>query len=325
MKTGGEMPNTAPRLLRPAERQSRNYAFDSSGWDNFPIKSDDIVISTYPKCGTTWTQRLVGMMVYQSADPFPVQESSPWPDFRIIPYADMLALAASQTHRRYLKSHVPYDALPVYEGVKYIHVARDGRDAAMSFHHHKCNMTEEVLSIIDEIGRNDPKFGKPQPRVSRDPMVHFHEWVTGFEDGLGDESTSYFYMENSFWKARREPNVLLVHYNDLKADLDGEMRRIAAFLDIPVNEAIWPDLVAAGDFSAMKKAADQLMPGAGFIFKGGGNTFLNKGTNNRWKEQVNPADLELYEQKVKAQFSPALAAWAEHGRLKAGDPATLPD
>lgn len=319
------MTRSAARLLRAPTRQVRSYVFDSAGWDRFPVRTDDIVISTYPKCGTTWTQRLVGMMVYQSAEPFPVQESSPWPDFRVIPYADMLANAAGQAHRRYLKSHLPFDALPVYEGVKYIHVARDGRDAAMSFHHHKLNMTDEVMAIIDAIGLSDPKHGKPQPRANPDPAVHFHDWVTGFEDGMGDDGASYFYVENSFWKVRRAPNVLLVHYNDLKADLDGEMRRISAFLEIPVDEAIWPDMVQAGDFSAMKKSADKLMPGAGMIFKGGGNTFLNKGTNNRWKGHVDPADLALYEAKVKAQFSPSLAAWVEHGRLKAGDPAELPD
>lgn len=319
------MTTTAARLLREPTKQVRSYAFDSAGWDSFPVRADDIVISTYPKCGTTWTQRLVGMMIYQSADPFPVQESSPWPDFRLIPYAVMLETAASQTHRRYLKSHLPYDALPVYEGVKYIHVARDGRDAAMSFHHHKLNMTDEAMAIIDTLGLNDPKFGGPQPRANPDPAVHFHDWVTGIEDGMGDDGASYFYIENSFWKARHEPDVLLVHYNDLKADLDGEMRRISAFLDIPVDETIWPDMVRAGDFSEMKKSADMLMPGAGMIFKGGGNTFLNKGTNNRWKDQVDPADLALFEAKVRAQFSPSLAAWAEHGRLKAGDPAALPD
>ena len=53
----------------------------------------------------------------------------------------MLELAESQTHRRFLKSHLPFSALPHYETVKYIHVARDGRDAAMSFFNHKSHYT----------------------------------------------------------------------------------------------------------------------------------------------------------------------------------------
>jgi aryl sulfotransferase len=45
------------------------------------------------------------------------------------------------------------------------------------------------------------------------------------------------------WTRRAEPNVLLVHYDDLAADLDAEMRRIAAYLELPVDELSWPNLV----------------------------------------------------------------------------------
>ena len=48
----------------------------------------------------------------------------------------------------------------------------------------------------------------------------------------------------SWWEHHGEPNVLFVHYDDMKADLDGEMRRVAAFLDIPVDETRWADQVA---------------------------------------------------------------------------------
>ena len=115
-------------LIRAATRPVRSRIFDSAGWDEFQLRGDDIVISTYPKCGTTWMQRIVGMLVFGSAEPFPVQDASPWPDFRLIPPEAILQLGAGQGHRRFLKSHLPFDALPFYQGVKYIHVARDGRD-----------------------------------------------------------------------------------------------------------------------------------------------------------------------------------------------------
>ena len=119
--------------------------------------------------------------------------------------------------------------------------------------------------------------------------------------------------------------MLLVHFNDMKADLDGEMRRIAEFLDIEVPRDIWPSLVEAASFDAMKGAAEQLMPLAEGLWKGGGNTFINKGTNRRWEGVVNPDDLARYEAKVDAEFSPSLADWFELGRLIVGEPRELPD
>ena len=314
-----------PELIRAAMRPVRSRIFDSAGWDEYPMRGDDIVISTYPKCGTTWTQRIVGMLVFGSADPFPVQEVSPWPDFRLMPPEVVAQIGAGQSHRRFFKSHLPLDALPLYQGLKYIHVARDGRDAAMSFYNHKANYTSVVVEKMLEISRNDPKFGDTFSVVASDPSDHFHDWLEGSEDALGDPGASYFVVENSFWAARHEPNVLLVHYNDLKADREGEMRRIAAFLEIDIAEQLWPELVEAAGFHAMKKASEALMPGAGNTWKGGGKTFLNKGTNGRWQGVYCAEDLARYDQRVAAEFSPALAAWCEHGRLVAGDPGAAPD
>lgn len=289
------------------------------------MRGDDIVIATYPKCGTTWMQRIVGMLVFGSADPFAVQDMSPWPDFRAIPIEATAELAASQAHRRFLKSHLPFDALPVHEGVKYIHVARDGRDAAMSFFHHKTNYTSDVIWLFTQIGLDDPKFGDTINLTPSDPAIHFHDWIVGHEDAFGDPGASFFSLETSFWAARRDPNVLLVHFNDLKADREGEMRRIADFLDIEIADALWPALVEAAGFEAMKAAADTLMPSANDIWEGGGNTFLNKGTNGRWRDIYCAKDLALYDARVAAEFSPALAAWCEQGRLVAGDPRDTDD
>lgn len=310
------MSTAAPRLIRGPLIEARSRLFDSARWQDYQPRPDDVIIATYPKCGTTWTQRIVGMLVFQDDAPFAVQDSSPWPDMRVLPPGAAVALAESQTHRRFLKSHLPYDALPVYAGVKIIHVARDGRDAAMSFHNHKIHYTPEILARLNQVAVEDPKFGTPCWPVDPDPAVHFHRWlVDGDEDHLGDPTCGFWYMENSYWKGRSDPDLLLVHYADLKQDLDGEMRRISAFLNIPVNENLWPRLVDAARFESMKQKADELMPSANQIWQGGGNTFLNKGVNGRWRGVLDPQDLARYDARVKQEFSPELAYWLEYGRL----------
>src|SRR5262249_25571847 len=143
---------------------------------------------------------------------------SPWPDMRLFgPIEETLAQAEAQTHRRFFKSHLPFDALPVYEGMKFIHVARDGRDAAMSLHNHRANFTAAGDEMLNAVSRADPKFGDDYPHATDDPRAFFHDWIANDDDAMGDPGASFFHVEKSFWAERKNPNVLLVHYNDLKA------------------------------------------------------------------------------------------------------------
>jgi aryl sulfotransferase len=256
------------------------------------------------------------MLVFGSDEPRSIWELSPWPDMQLFgPIGETLATAEAQTHRRFLKSHMPYDALPVYEGVKFIHVARDGRDAAMSLHNHLISFRPETVDQLSALNIADPKFGDAYPVTEADPAAFFHRWVCDTNyDGQGDEGASFFHMENSFWAARDDPNILLVHYADLKRDRGGEMRRIAGFLDIEISEDLWPSLIEAAGFEAMKRQGGELIPAAQFLWEGGSNDFFNKGVNGRWQDVVQPEDIAAYEAKAKQLFEPALAHWVQHGR-----------
>jgi len=310
-------------LVRGPVREVRSRIFDSARWAGYQAREGDVVISTYPKCGTTWTQRIVGMLLAGSAAPTSVM--GPWPDFRLGPPVEVtLAELEAQQGRRYIKSHLPYEALPVYEGVKFIHVARDGRDSAMSFHNHLMNFQPELEEVIRQISLADPKFGDEPPQNPKDPAEYFRFWLT---DGgaVGDPGASYWDMERSFWAARHEPNMLLVHYNDLKADRAGEIARIADFIEVDIPAAAMAEIVEAAGFEEMKKAGEQLLPDAGMIWVGGSQTFLHKGTNGRWQGVCSEADLAHYRRRVAEEFTPGLAAWLEGGRRVAGDPTASPD
>lgn len=316
-----------PRLLRAATREYRAYAYDSRRWAGYAPREDDIVIATYPKCGTTWMQRLVSMLIFQSAAPRPLSEVSPWIDRRFGPQAEQaLAKLEAQTHRRFIKSHLPLDALPLYDAVKYIHVARDGRDACLSFHNHSHTFTPAALANMDAIGLADETIGHAYPRVGADFGPFYRDWI----DGAPWETTkcplsplSFFAFENAFWSERTRANLLFVHFNDLLADLGSEMRRLASFLDLRVPERLWPDLVAAGSFEAMRRDGDDLMPDAKNAWQEGARTFLHKGVNGRWRDLLTEADIARYEARANAELPTACANWLAHGRLVAGDPRTL--
>jgi aryl sulfotransferase len=307
-------------LVRPAEREIRTWVIDSRRWGRYRPRPDDIVISTYPKCGTTWMQRIVSLLVLKTPEPQPVMTISPWIDRRFGPPLDaVMGEIEAQTHRRFLKAHLPADAMPLFDEVKYIHVARDGRDACMSYHNHCTALTDEVLGRFDEIGREDAAVGRPYPRPPADASEFFHRWITrgelaGEEDGC--PMMSFFPFVQSWWDVRQRPNVLLVHYNDLKTDLPGQMTRIARFLDIEVDDALWPRLVEAAQFEAMRRDGETLMANVASIFRGGKETFFFKGTNGRWRDIISSEDLALYDAKVGALLSADCADWVEGGSLK---------
>lgn len=305
----------------------RTWIVDSRRWDTYKPRPGDVVVATAPKVGTTWTQQIVSLLIFQSAEPRAIQEVSPWIDVRLrMPVEPLMEMIEAQTHRRSLKSHLPFDAMPIYDEVKYIHVARDGRDACMSFLNHTSAYTDGMWELADKAGLEDETIGRTAPRPPKAAREFYHYWMSNGGD-QADRFTAddFFHLERSYWEHRHDANVLLVHYNDLKADLSGEMARIAAFLDIETPPALWPSLVEAATFETMKSNGAALLPEIDRAFKGGHDTFLNKGSNDRWRDVLTGEDVDLYKDRAAKELSPALSAWLEHGRLKTCDPRQAAD
>ncbi len=306
-----------PTLVR------RTWSHDSRRWAHYKPRPDDIVVATAAKCGTTWTQQIVSLLVFQSPEPRPIHQLSPWIGHRIRPIEEVIAGIEAQTHRRFIKSHVAFDAMPIYDRVRYIHTARDGRDAFMSWHNHSRNYSQMVLEAFDAAGLNDEMIRAPLPRAPESPAEFFDTWLMEGPDSdkHNDYSCSrFFQLEKSWWRERARENLLMVHYNDLKADLEGEMRRIAGFLDIEIPETLWPELVQAARFETMKKNGAQILPSAAMAWDKGYERFLFKGSNERWRGVLSEEQLARYDARVKAELDPALADWLANGRLKAGEP-----
>jgi aryl sulfotransferase len=322
IKSEGIWGEEVPKLLRAPTREYRTATMDSHLWDNFKPRADDIVVGTYTKCGTTWTQQIVQLLIFQDPDPRPVIQIAPWLDRVLTPIEWSLATLEAQTHRRSVKTHMPFDAVPIYEGVKYIHVGRDGLDASMSLHNHLFNFRPEIKARRAELASADPRL-RPDADTPSDPRQYFLNWIGSAEEYSGDGygvDLPFFEFENTYWRERRRPNVLFVHYNDLKADLEAEMRRIADFLELEVSQSVWPSLVKAATFDDMKKNGASLMPGADSTWDKGADRFFNEGTNERWKAILKADDVARYHALVRKKWSKATAAWVTSGRRVAGDP-----
>src|SRR3954465_3044851 len=170
-------------------RRYRSVVADSSRWDGFAFREGDIVISTPPKCGTTWTQMLVALLVFGSPEfPRPLSEISVWLDMQLASRAEAFAVLEAQTHRRFIKSHTALPGLPDDERVTFLCVGRDPRDVAVSCRHHMANLDlEQFLKVRQEaVGLDDLAelgFVPPQPGEAPpsrpDPIVDYLE--TDFE------------------------------------------------------------------------------------------------------------------------------------------------
>src|SRR5207249_3053306 len=209
---------------------------DSTRWDGFVPRDDDIVVTTAYKAGTTWTQRIVAALVF-GGRPLPASlgELSPWIGARFFePIEPMLERGEAQRHRRFVTSHGWFEWEP------------DGWP--FWSHHH-----------------------------------HLSTW----------------------WEFRAVPNLLFVHFGDLKADPDSEMRRIAAFCEIEVDERAWPAIMASVGLDAMREEARRADPGIGLAFDGGSDRFFYKGDNGRWRSVLTDDDLAQYD-AAAATLDPAL-------------------
>src|SRR5437588_113712 len=114
-------------------RTYRSHRLDSTHWDHFRPRDGDVLISTSYKSGTTWLQRIVSLLVFGSRElPGRLGDLSPWVEMRLRPIEQVLEQLERQEHPRFVKSHLPLDALPYFPEVRYIWVARDTRDVFMS-------------------------------------------------------------------------------------------------------------------------------------------------------------------------------------------------
>src|SRR5205823_3162597 len=112
--------------MKAAPVRYRGIVADSARWEGFQFRDDDIVISTPPKCGTTWMQTMCALVIFQTPDfDSSIDELSPWLDMLTRDRDETVAQLERQTHRRFIKSHTPLDGLPFDERVTYICVGRD--------------------------------------------------------------------------------------------------------------------------------------------------------------------------------------------------------
>ena len=287
-------------------RELHNHHFDSTIWNDFEYRNDDIIIATYAKAGTTWVQQIVAQLLFDGAADLETAEMSPWMDLRVPPKEVKLPLVMAQTHRRFLKTHLPVDALVFSDQARYVYIGRDGRDVVWSMYNHHVNANGAWYDALNKTpGLVGPPIGEPADTVRQ----YYEEWLE--RDGY--PWWSFWENAKSWWAIKDLPNVYFLHFADLKKDMPGEIRRLAEFLDIEINENNWDDILLHCSFDYMKANATKSVPLGGAFWDGGAKTFINKGTNGRWRDTLNEDDVQKYEQRAVQELGEDCATWLSTG------------
>jgi aryl sulfotransferase len=286
--------------------EMHNQHIDSTIWNDFKFRDDDIIISTYAKSGTTWMQQIISQMLFNGDTEIDTQAMSPWIDFRLPPKEVKLPQVEAQTHRRVIKTHLPVEALVFSPTAKYIYSGRDGREVLWSLYNHHAMGND---AMYDALNNSPGRVGPPLEPPPDDIREYWHTWLA--KDGF--PYWSFWENVRSWWAIRNLPNMMMVHFDVLKRRMPEEMRRIAKFLDIPIDESKWDVIVEHCTFDWMKEHGEKIVPLGGVMWKGGTKTFINKGTNGRWKETLTAAESAEYEAKALAELGPECAHWLATG------------
>ncbi|MDG4779442.1 sulfotransferase domain-containing protein [Micromonospora sp. WMMD961] len=276
---------------------------DSGRWAGFPFRDGDIVISTRSKSGTTWMQMICALLVLGTAElPAPLNVLSPWLDWLAEPRDVVFDKLAAQSHRRFIKTHTPLDGVPLDPRVHYVVVARHPLDMAVSLYHQAGNLDRVRLAELT---------GQPAPAGPTQERVPVEQWLRSWVEQEADPRAELDSLPgvmlhlNDAWARRREPNVELVHYDDLVTDLGAEMRRLADRWDLPRPG---PELVEAATFGRMRERADRLAPDTLGVLRDR-RAFFRQGGSGQGRALLNAEAHARYEQRVAALAPPDLLTW----------------
>lgn len=274
---------------------------DGTRWDGFDLRGDDVFICTPPKCGTTWSQNIICMML-QGCVEFEgiLAKISPWLESQTHPIDEINERLTNQTHRRCIKSHSPFDGIPYDPQATYIAVYRHPLDVHFSMRKHVENMTTDEL---DHLFPDDPRTGALMFINDTAPV--------GDCDHLTLDTIAQHYK--AFKKWQHLPNVHLFHYADMRADLPAAMARFADVLGCEFDVATMEALIKGASFGEMRKNSNRYTPSAGTgIFKDDAG-FFNSASSGKWLKYLTEADMAAYGKRMDHLLDAKDRRWLETG------------
>jgi hypothetical protein len=239
---------------------------------NYKPENTDKFLVTYPKCGTTWTQQIICLIInnglLQKNDREFISNS-------FIEYKGKKSLDIT-IKPRVIKTHLPFNLMPYNKSAKYLYVLRNPKDTCVSYYYHTKDM--------------------PTYQFDGDFHEYFNCWIKG-EIPYGD----YFEHTLTFWSHRFDDNFTFLIYEEMKNNLREAVLKIGQFLGEEFvvklkenNELVLNRVIENSTIDAMKGSLKQ-------EYK---NQFaLRKGMVGDWRNHFTKEESDLVDEKVKKMFS----------------------
>ncbi|KAK5638159.1 hypothetical protein RI129_012454 [Pyrocoelia pectoralis] len=256
--------------------------------ENFEIRNDDVIVASFPRTGTTWTQEMVWLLKndldYEGAkmdinDRFPFFELPETCNRNCKQLYDELR---NKIGTRFLKTHHPFSLLPkqIRDGSrtpKIIFLMRNPKDAFLSYHH------LGLCALGWRANRED--FAK----------VYLADKVL-----FGP----YWKKVHGYWNMRHLPNLLILKYEEMVKDLRSVVQKTCAFLEKgPLSEEQLEKLCTHLSFKSMKsnpavnyqQLIDDRKPYNPTINR----SFIRSGKVQGYKEEMSPKLISEFDEWIK--------------------------
>lgn len=273
------------RMLHPAEASYQGGLTRPEQWSGWQPNEGDIIVCTPAKCGTTWTQTMILMLLHQTVElPDRVSVLSPWLDSALGDAQSNADLPASPSGRRLIKTHTPADGFAVWEHVHLVAVYRHPLDVFLSIRNHVKNM--KSVDNPDLCG----------------PMAHALDYYLNgaFDNADCDRdhlsSITAHYLRTT--NRRQVGNMTQLHYTNMIEDHRGTVEKLARQLEIEHDDALIDDVTEATAFSAMKSKAVNFAPEGGKGFWHKDAAFFDSGGTHKWEGLFSEAEIEKFETRL---------------------------
>jgi hypothetical protein len=222
---------------------------DSTRLQGIEQRDGDIWICVPAKSGTNWMMNIVHQLLSGGDGDFDsIYRVVPWPEFVERPgqpakeVQDRIA-AMPRDKRRAFKSHAappeqPFVKVGTGKDVKYIVVCRNPDEALVSFKVFLDVHTDAFYQL----------WQIPRPAMTRPTFEAFYREIV---EPRGMQGIFFGFLAG-WWSLRHEPNVLFMHFADMKRDLQGSLRTVSAFLGTAPSATQWEAIHAYASFDWMK-------------------------------------------------------------------------